>query len=257
MHLAPVIKAMKAVRRASSKALIVNAAFPDAIHPALHEAGLSPDVGIGNVANNIPALQTIAADRLGCDVSEVRVKFIAHHYVSHRMRYGDTGSARACLRVFRAGEDVSSMLPLELLLQSLAGEYRRTPGVPGQAMVAASALSVIEPLADGAESLGHAPGPCGLPGGYPIRMADGRVSLDLPADILLEDAIAINVDGQVHDGITRIADGYIDFEESSMDIMYSHLRYECKRMHWSEAEARAEELGERFALYRARVGSAL
>lgn len=66
MHLDPVLKLMKAVRASGTGAVVVNAAYPDAVHPALAEAGLSPALGIGNAANSVPALRTIALPpRLG------------------------------------------------------------------------------------------------------------------------------------------------------------------------------------------------
>jgi len=252
MHLAPVTAAMMAVRAASSDAVVVNAAFPDAVHPALRDAGLSPHVGIGNVANNVPALRTIAAQRLGCDLDEIHLRLVAHHYASFRMRHGHTGSAPVGFTVSRSATDVTAQAPLEALLGPLSGEYRRAGGLAGQAMVSAAALSVIEPIVDRTRAYVHGPGPAGLPGGYPLLIEDGQISLDLPPGMSEADAVSINTQGQVHDGISRIEDGYIYFEESTMDVMRRHLGYYCAKTHWSEAGDWAVELGRRFRGYRAR-----
>ncbi|GAB2993889.1 hypothetical protein [Saccharothrix stipae] len=255
MHLVPVHKAMRAVRLAGSRAVVVNAAYPDAVHPVLNAVGLSPDVGIGNVANNVPGIRVAAADRLGVPVREVDVRLVAHHYVSHRLsRAGDSGPARMGLTIAHGGADVTDRLDVASLLKSLPLEYRRTGGMPGQAMTAASGLSLLEPLADGRDALVHAPGPGGLAGGYPVAVADGRIRTALPDGMSPQEAAAINLSGQVQDGITSIEpDGTVHFEPSTMAVLTAELGYECRSMPLAEAEGRAVEIGERFEAYRIRV----
>ncbi|MCC8242812.1 hypothetical protein [Saccharothrix luteola] len=255
MHLVPVHKAMRAVRLADSRAVVVNAAYPDAVHPVLNAVGLSPDVGIGNVANNVPGIRVAAADRLGVPVREVDVRLVAHHYVSHRLsRAGDSGPARMGLAIAHDGVDVTDRLDVASLLKSLPLEYRRTGGMPGQAMTAASGLSLLEPLADRRTALVHAPGPGGLTGGYPVEVADGRIRTALPDSIPPEEAAAINLSGQVQDGITSIEpDGTVHFEPSTMAVLTAELGYECHSMPLAEAEGRAVEIAERFEAYRNRV----
>lgn len=249
MHLAPVLWSMRALQMSGQRPVVVNAAFPDAVHPALHGAALSPDIGVGNVANNVPALRVIAADTLAADVEEVEVSLIAHHYVTHAMRYGSTGGARAGLYVSHRGVDVTDQVPLKLLLEKLSRDYVRTPGIPGQSMVAAAALSVIEPLIEGRSTRVHAPGVDGRVGGYPVLIGTDSISVDLPTSFSPEDAEDINLDGQRFDGISRIsAGGRIEFTESSAEVMKNELGYDCAFMHFEEAPERARELGEKLAL---------
>jgi hypothetical protein len=250
MHLAPVVSAMRAVRAANSSATVVNSAFPDAVHPMLHEAGLAPHVGIGNVANNVPALRTITADLLRVDYDEIRLRLVAHHYASHRMRFGHTGGAPIGLRVAHGSADVTGDVSVERMLHLMSGRYRRTGGVAGQAMVVSSALSIIEPLVDGVRAFAHAPGPLGLPGGYPIMIDDGKVSLDLPDGLSEAAALDINRQGQRLDGIASIEAGRVVFEEATMGVMRRHLGFHCESVHWSEAASVAAELGERFDKFR-------
>jgi hypothetical protein len=256
MHLAPVARLMQALRTADSRAVVVNAAYPDAVHPLLHSVGLGPYIGIGNVANNVPALRVVAADRLGCDPGDLWVRFVAHHYVSNRIsRAGDAGRAPVSLTFTRAGQDVSGKVDLETIFQPLRTAYRRVGGRAGQAMTAASALSVLEPLVTSAAAFVHAPGPEGLPGGYPLRMtANGLVHLDLPTGLSREEAISINAAGQREDGIRRISDGWVEFEDEQMEVMRTELGYQCTRMHWTEADDYAHELAKRYALYREGLG---
>ncbi|CCH32059.1 hypothetical protein BN6_47840 [Saccharothrix espanaensis DSM 44229] len=255
MHLVPVHKAMQAVRRSGTSAVVVNAAYPDAVHPILTSVGLSPDVGIGNVANNVPGIRVAAADLLGVPVPEVDVRLVAHHYVSHRLsRAGDPGRAGMALTIGHGGQDLTDRVDTASLLKRLPLEYRRTGGMPGQAMTAASALSVLVPLADRRDALVHAPGPGGLVGGYPVAIEGGRIRTALPDSVSLEEAVAVNLSGQVHDGIDAIdADGTTHFEPSSMAVLTAELGYECRTMRLDEAEGRAAEIRERFEVYRGRA----
>jgi hypothetical protein len=178
------------------------------------------------------------------------VRLFAHHYATFRMRHGHTGSAPVRFQVMRGSEDVTAAVPLESLLPSVAGEYRRCGGLPGQAMVSAAALSVLEPIINHATAFTHAPGPAGRPGGYAIKIHQGRISLDLPDGMSEEQAVAVNTQGQNFDGISSIEDGYISFESETMEVMRRHLGYSCEKMHWSEADQWAKELADRFAGYR-------
>lgn len=69
------------------------------------------------------------------------------------------------------------------------------------------------------------------------------------------EAVAVNLSGQVRDGITEIRpDGTVHFEPEAMSVLTQELGYECLELPLSEAEARADELGKRFAAYRQRMG---
>ncbi|MFJ9622268.1 hypothetical protein [Streptomyces sp. NPDC101181] len=255
MHLVPVMKAMEAVRLSGTEALIVNAAYPDAVHPALAAVGLSPDIGIGNVANNVPGITAAAADELGRSTADVQVRLVAHHYVSHRLsRHGDSGPAAMGLGIRLDGRDVTAELDTAALLRRLPAQYRRTGGLAGQTMTAASALSVLEPLADGRDAVVHAPGVDGALGGCPVAIESGKFRVLLPDGMTDEQAHAINVSGQAQDGIREIrADGTVLFEPASMAVMTEELGYDCPEMRLSEAEDRAREIAERFAEYRTRT----
>jgi hypothetical protein len=158
------------------------------------------------------------------------------------------------LAIAHDGTDVTDRLDVASLLKSLPLEYRRTGGMPGQAMTAASGLSLLEPLADGRDALVHAPGPGGLAGGYPVAVVAGRIRTALPDGMSPREAAAINLSGQVQDGISAIGpDGTVHFEPSAMAVLTAELGYDCRSMPLAEAEGRAVELGERFEAYRTRV----
>jgi hypothetical protein len=54
---------------------------------------------------------------------------------------------------------------------------------------------------------GHMPGPNGLPGGYPVRLRDGCVELDLPASLSRDEAIAWNRRYEEESGLVVAPDG--------------------------------------------------
>lgn len=255
MHLAPTMKAMESVRQSGCGPVVVNAAYPDAVHPVLAAIGLSPHVGIGNLANNVPGIRVAAADQLGCNADEIEVRLIAHHYVSHRLsRRGDSGRARMSLTVVRDGRDVTATVDVPDLLSRLPREYRRTGGLAGQAMTAASALSVLEPLIFGRDAVVHAPGPGGRAGGYPVAIDSGHFRVLLPGGTSEAEAIAINISGQVEDGITEIRpDGSVVFGTVSMGVLTEELGYACAQMAISEVEECAAEISARFAEYQKRM----
>lgn len=257
MHLVPVMNAMRAVRAARSDAVVVNAAYPDAVHPTLVGADLSPHIGIGNVANNVPGIRRAAADMLDTGVHRVDVRLVLHHYVSHRLsRSGDTGDAEMALRILHDGVDVTEQADTRTLLSALPGRYRRTGGRDGQVMTAASALSVLEPLIDGSTAIVHAPGPGGRIGGYPVALSPEGIRLALPAGMSESEALAVNLSGQRADGIAEIrADGTVRFEEPAVDILDRELGYHCAEMPLDWIEDCAREIADRFAAYQVRVTS--
>jgi hypothetical protein len=50
-----------------------------------------------------------------------------------------------------------------------------------------------------------------LPGGYPVRLAGGRLELDLPRGLGREEAIAWNASFEAQNGLVVSADGKVTF----------------------------------------------
>jgi hypothetical protein len=244
MHLTPVHALMRAVKLSGVRARVVNSAFPDCVNAVLGKVGLAPTIGIGNVANIIPALRTSAAFVLDQPVSRVRVSLVAQHYFTHRVpRCGDAGGAPFHLTATLDGEDVTKELDVARVLSLLTTQFRRQGGLAGQMLTAASAMSVLSAMLEDAGRLAHAPGPNGLPGGYPVRITARGGEPVLPEGLSLGDAIRMNEGCQRRDGIERIdQDGTVHFTEQEMAIMKRMLGYECRSMRIEESGAWAREL---------------
>jgi len=248
MHLAPAHKLMRAVRAAGSDARVVNAAFPDAVGPVLATADLAPHTGIGNVANLVPALRGAVALLLDVPLRAVRVSLFTQHYLSHRVPVtGDSGGAPFHLRAWADGRDVTGRFDPEEAFALVRDRFQRTGGAFRQLITAASAVAVLRPMLSGGTAQAHAPAPGGLPGGYAVRIADGRVSVELPNGLTPAEAVAVNTACQRLDGIESIAaDGTVTFAAPEMAVMKEVLGYDCPVLPLADADAAADELGARY-----------
>lgn len=256
MHLAPAYALMRAVRQSGVRALTVNLAFPDAVNPALDKVGLAPDVGAGNIANLVPATRSAIALLAGCEPDKVRVKLIGQHYFSHYVpRAGLPDEANFHLCYWVNGVEWTGEFSARDIFDRVATHFRRLGGADGQFLTAASAVTVIDNLYGLQEIEAHAPGPHGLPGGYPVRIGMGQVLLSLPYGIGRAEAISANQLGQRQDGIELIrADGRVSFGQQHMNVMESLLGFFMPQMQVAEAASWAEELGSKYSAFVRSVG---
>lgn len=254
MHLVPVHQLMQAVKNSGIKAIVVNAAFPDAVNAILAKVGLAPTVGIGNVANILPAFKYSVASELNTSPDLIDLRLIGQHYLSHRIpRVGNTGGAAYHLSAFHKGKDVSDQLNHERVFQKLTSQFKRIGGVDGQALTAASALSVLSVLLNNKKDVVHAPGPNGLPGGYPIQFDGNKILLALPTSVSLKEAVAINNNGLKFDGIDSIDEsGTTFFSSNNMEIMNHLVGYRQNRMTLEDAEGMSRELAQKYAAFSSR-----
>ena len=256
MHLTLNYTLMQAVRMAGSHAKVVNAAFPDAVNPILAKVGLAPDLGIGNVANIVPALTFAIASLTGLSAEALRVRLVAQHYFSHFVpRAGHQGNGDYHLSVTDAD---GCPVPVDhaAAFRLLGGPFKRLGGVAGQLLTAASASRVLAAMAENRPISAHVPGPNGLPGGYPVRISAQGATLDLAADLSRDQAIAINQRCQIADGIEAIHDdGSVSYAEREMSIMRHMLGYSVRRMALQDTAAHATELAAKFAELRARLNA--
>jgi len=205
---------MRAVRTIDFSGPVANLSLPDITHPVLRGRGLAPTIGLGNVSMQVlrvrSALKAKAAET-GAPSSLPLIRLVGHH----KQVYGVMTAERpedpeARVRVF-LGEDGTRA-------DDLAYEGFPLPaGIEYNVVTAASAIPVLLALLPGAEPLRFsAPAPQGLPGGYPVRIANGEVELDLPAGADLAEIVAFHNRVGRGDGIEEIAeDGTVCFTEAA------------------------------------------
>jgi len=151
------------------------------------------------------------------------------------------------MKIHVDGRDMSGDVNPNEIFVSLPKRWRRTGSVGGQILTAASAASIIRAVAIDSEELLHAPGPLGLPGGYPVRVGENGPQVVLPDGVSMEKGIAVNEEGNRVDGIEKVLDdGTAIFTEKEMAIMKEMLGYDVKQMKIEESEKMAKELGHRF-----------
>jgi len=254
MHLSLNHALMKAVSRSGVEAEVVNAAFPDAVGPVLAKVGLAPTIGIGNVANIIPALTQGYADLLEAPVGSVQLRLVAQHYFSHYVpRFGTAGRGSYHLSATLDGVAVpAEQVSHAAVFSRLVGPLKRVGGLRGQQLTASSAARVLTAMASDSGALVHAPSPNGLPGGYPVTVGRHGGVPDLDSQLSLPEAVRINEECQRADGIERIDDdGTVTFTEPEMRVMANLLGYSCRSMTLDDTPGWAEELSSKYSAFAA------
>jgi len=253
VHLVLTRKLMEALREADYQGFTITAPLPDVINPVLARLGLAPTCGIGNLDEVVPKVRLLAAERLGVGVAAVRVFLVAHH-AFEAILFGRPAEETPpyFLRIEHGGEDVTEAVGGEELLFA---PYPLPPGPATHLLSAASAVRLVRALLSPAGALLHAPGPGGLPGGYPVVVGPEGVRPAPIQGLTLEEAVGINERSHRFDGVERIEDdGTVLFCPASAEVMRQTLGYDCPRLHPDEAEARAGELLARFREYAERLG---
>lgn len=253
MHLTLIYELMQAVRAAGCTAIVVNASYPDVTHPVLATAGLAPYVGIGNIAIPLVGLRLALAEEHDVDLDQVQIRAVFHHYVNYMAtRTGDPRPAPFHITAWLGEPDQQADgEPVDIdpgtVFTPLATTLKRSSGPHFQHVTAATAGVVLRALLDESEVYTHAPGPAGLAGGYPVRIADGAVSVALPDGLDMAEAQRINDEGALFDGIERIdADGTVHFRSENSEPLRQYLGYDAAPLRLEESRARSVELMQRF-----------
>ena len=257
VHLILPLKLMRALQKAEFTGFALTAPFPDVVNCVLGRLGLAPTCGVGNLDEIVPKLGLLAADRLGVPTAEIRITLVAHHAlesVAFGEPVGEPVDERPpfFLRIEHGHRDVTFELRGDELLTK---PYPLPAGPPTHFLTAGSAIRLVRALLSDELARLHAPGPIGLPGGYPI-LADRTGVRVPPIDGLpLAEAIAINERSHRFDGIERIEeDGTVVFMEAAAGALRQDLGYACRRLSPADVDGRADELLARFGEFMKRHG---
>lgn len=193
---------------------LVNACYPDFVNPVLAASGCAPVCGAGNVA----ILAAYMADTL--DNRQPRqVRVLAHH--CHLAALFKPAAERRGLppRVWVDGRELSDV---DTRCASIFLPRRETM----RALAGTSAVPLVLALLGHRDLLGHAPGPLGRSGGYPVAVRDGMLSLDLPAGMTPNEAAEWLKPFSEHDVARLTAMGRITWTEAAREA----LRLECPHL---------------------------
>jgi hypothetical protein len=245
LHLFLTLRLMEAVRQVDDPPDVIDTPFPDFANPALATVGLAPLAGCGN-ADLISALaQLMVARARNVAPRDVHIYYIASHAVNESfLRTASPGKAPYCLRVYVSGIDITEDINAEGLLADVS---RRLQGIPTESHPASSGVKMVLSLLRGDRAHIHAPGPNGLPGGYPVRLSPGKAEVLLPPGLSLEEAVRMNWAGLQVGGIERIdPNGTVYITEPAAAFLRELLGYDARCFRVEEAPERAGELLERF-----------
>jgi len=212
------IKFAKAVAGHSRAVLFINGCYPDAVNPLLRALDLPVFCGVGNIA----LLAATLRSSLGL-MPQQRLQVMAHHLHLYTPKPG-VDEAQAWIDGKRC-ENVSSLLVSQ----------RTSGGLEVNKVIGCTGAVLLRDILDGRDVETHVPGPSGLPGGYPVRVAGTRMELNLPADLSEQEAIAWNERIAVADGV-KIHGGYVEFGEPAKHAFRQYLPHIAEGFHADEID---------------------
>ena len=236
-----VSKLMKARKEAGITAPVLNHSYPDAVNPVLWRNGLGPLVGAGNLDLTVGEVRRKISVAENIPITEVIVYLIAEHaIVSQGTRTGVPFLFRALVR----DKDITSKFDIDSLISDSL--INATPADKtswlNEPCVAASAVRNIRAIINDSNEFAHAPGPNGLPGGYPIRISANGVEVVLPGDVTLEEAVKINLDGLRREGVEEIKDdGTVVLTDEAYNTQKELYGLNLREFHFADMEEIAKE----------------
>ena len=174
----------QAVAAQSPATIHLNAAMPDVVNSILAGGGLPVLCGVGNAQTLAAAIATgLPTPNSG------RLRLLAHHFHLRRPhRRADEALA------WHGGSRLVDVAARLTPVRSCAGPRRNR-------IAGAMCAQLLERLLSDVPYYGNVPGPLGLPGGYPVKITDATVRLDLPSAVSFEQALALNARWSRLDGL--------------------------------------------------------
>jgi hypothetical protein len=198
-----------AITRAKRSIPLVNCSFPDVVNGLIRAMGHEVMCGMGNVAilsNVFAGSESVPA---GADV-----KVLAHYQNLAAWRRLPSQREGRAPRVWIDGGEVGDVF-------ARFADIQLTPE-PVIEISGASGVPMLLALASGRSWKGHAPGPGGLPGGYPVMLRGGKLELDLPPGLGREEAISWNASFEAEKGLTVSRGGAVRFHGELRSLLGRH-----------------------------------
>ncbi|HEV7256988.1 MAG TPA: hypothetical protein VGN82_04330 [Bosea sp. (in: a-proteobacteria)] len=215
--------------RRGSPAILVNCGFPDVVNGIIIALGHKVASGMGNVAILSNVFGGSASTPPGAEV-----KVLAHYQNLAEWRKKPQERQGRAPRVWIDGKEVADVFGTFSDIQLTPEPVIEISGASGVPMLLAMAL--------GREWSGHVPGPNGLPGGYPVRLAGGELTLDLPPGVDREEAVAWNASFEAENGMVVAPDGRISFTGVLLEKIGQYRPAQRSGFAASDLEAVCEDL---------------
>lgn len=242
LHSALAIKLMQAVKESGTTAPVLNNSYPDVTNPVLCRNGLCPLVGSGNFDLLVAEIKWKIHLAWHVSIPEITIFMVGEHAL---VMLGPREGVPYFFKVIIGGKDVTSEFDVVSLIAD-----RLTASGPGETTwishprVAASAVSHLMSILNDTNEFTHAPGPSGLPGGYPIRLGAKSAEVVLPEGLTLEEAIKINLGSLRCEGVEEIkGDGTVVATDEARAIAKEMLEIDYpKTVTFADIEGVAKEL---------------
>lgn len=232
----------RAIERCGWQGTLLNLSYPDAVNAVIARATAVTPAGAGNVSLLAAAVRQAVAERDGCDADAVEVALSTHYaHVRWAMGGGRQPRGHGLLRVLRDGTDVTGRFePFELLRR---GGDLIPWGEASHPLTAASVVRHVELLLGERAGSEHMPGPCGLVGGYPVRVGRDGVVVDPPPGTTVDALRVAQEETQQEDGIAAIAgDGTVVFTDEAAEQMRSLFGRAHAELHPDDVARQASSL---------------
>ena len=240
LHLSLMQKFRNRIAQSGVNSIWIGASFPDVINAMLNRTGFGPDYGIGNVQEPIAKIQMGVGRVLNCAPNDVDVKLVAQHAFEY----------------FVLNDQKPDKLPPYLLKAALAGKdvTQIAEGVLREAfpfpydlhfnrVTASSGLVALHAITGETERSIHLPGIGALVGGYPVRASKSGITIDLPDEWSLEQAILVNEASLKWDGVDEMAqDGTIVFTAETQQALRKLLGKNIETLSTDTAQEQANDL---------------
>jgi hypothetical protein len=174
---------------------LINCCFPDVANGIVAAMGLPVTCGIGNIAILAHAFAGLLEG-----TPKPKLQMLCHYQNIAAWRRPPAERTGTAARVWLDGTEVPNIYPRFADVQLTAEPVIDISG--------ASGVTLMLAMAHREDWTGHAPGPHGLPGGYPVTLRSGRLDLDLPAGLDRDTAIAWNSRYEAENGLVIDASGH-------------------------------------------------
>ncbi|WP_103872848.1 hypothetical protein [Bosea lathyri] len=222
------IKVGEAIKAAGIDCALINCCFPDVVNAMLAARGIKVLCGTGNVAILSNAFSGAMAER------NQRLQVLAHYQQLGAWRQAAGQRSGQAPRVWIDGREIQ-----DVFAEFAHLKLTREPAIE---ISGASGVTLMQAFVAGLEWRGHAPGPNGLPGGYPVRLVQGELQLDLPEGIGAEEAIAWNAAFESKSGLIVRQDGHATYTGATKSRLAAHGFDYSDGFHVSQIEDVSGEL---------------
>ncbi len=240
LHLSLMQKFRNQIAKADINTVWIGASFPDVINAMLNRTGYGPDCGIGNVQEPIAKIQMGVSRALGTDPSEVKVKLVAQHAFEYFVLNDNAAHELPpyLLKAVWGDKDVT-----EVAERVLRDPFPFPYDLHFNRVTASSALIALRTLTGKTTQDIHLPGIGAYVGGYPVKVSQAGIDIDLPDEWSLQQAIAVNEASLPWDGIDSIAaDGTLVFTEDTQRALFQRLGKAIETLTPESADRQAADL---------------